>query len=85
MAPLSDRDCTSSYGSVDSVLEAAFAMVTESSGYAGPPTSARIDFFYDVRYEDLDALEPETGPVVDLSRGGHPVLESDLGGDDRDG
>jgi hypothetical protein len=84
VAPLSDRDCTSSYGSVDSVLEAAFAMVTESSGYAGPPTSARIDFFYDVRYEDLDALEPETGPVVDLSRGGHPVLESDLGADDRD-
>ncbi|MCP4835555.1 MAG: hypothetical protein GY895_12425 [Phycisphaera sp.] len=82
--PLSDRDCTSSYGAADSVLEEAFAMVTESSGYAGPPTSARIDFFYDVRYEDLDALEPETGPVVEFSRGGHPVLESDLGGDDND-
>ena len=84
VTPLSDRDCTSSYGYTNSALESAFEMASEDWGWYGSMTSARLSIFYDVRYEDLDDLEIEGPSGVGVYVDGSPVLESDFGFNDSD-
>ena len=68
--PLSSRDCTASYGSFSSSLETAFDEAASGYGYAGPMTSARINFHYDVSYSgDPSRLSWSSGEVVGLYRG----------------